>query len=71
MRFSTLNVRSFYRAGSQMTVSRELARYKFYLVGVQEIRWEGCGTEPSVGKFTLLYGKENENNELGTSFFCV
>jgi hypothetical protein len=32
MRFSTWNVRSLYRAGSLMTVSRELARYKLDLV---------------------------------------
>jgi hypothetical protein len=31
-----------------MTVSRELARYKSDLVGVQEVRWEGCDTEPAV-----------------------
>jgi hypothetical protein len=30
-----------------MTVSRELLRYKLDLVGVQEVRWEGGGTEPA------------------------
>jgi hypothetical protein len=52
-----------------MTVSRELARYKFDLVGVQ-VRWEGGGTEPA-GEYTFSYGKDNENNELGTSFLFV
>jgi hypothetical protein len=47
IRFGTWIVRSLYRAGSLMTVSRELARYKLYLVGVQEVRWEGSGTEPA------------------------
>jgi hypothetical protein len=46
MRFGTWNFRSFYRAGSLKTVSRELARYKLDLVRVQEVRWEGGGTEP-------------------------
>jgi hypothetical protein len=32
MRFGTWNVRSLYRAGSLMTVSWELARYKLDLV---------------------------------------
>jgi hypothetical protein len=68
MRFGTWNVRSLYRAGSLKTVSRELARYKLDLVGVQEVRWEGGGTEPA-GEYTFVYGKENENHELSTGLF--
>jgi hypothetical protein len=45
MRVGTWSVRSLYRAGSLKTVLRELARYKLDLVGVQEVRWEGGGTE--------------------------
>jgi hypothetical protein len=51
-----------------MTVSRELAGYKLDLVGVQEVRWEGGGTEPA-GEYTFVYGKGNENHELGVGFF--
>jgi hypothetical protein len=36
-----------------MTVLRELATYKLDLVGVQEVRWEGSGTEPE-GEFTFF-----------------
>jgi exonuclease III len=68
MRFGTWNVRSLYRAGS-LIVSRELARYKLDLVGLQEVRWVGSGTEPA-GEYTFVYGKGNENHELGTGF-CV
>jgi hypothetical protein len=68
MRFDTWNARSWYRAGSLKTVSRELARYKLDLVGVQEVGLEGGGTEPA-GEFTFFYGKGNENHELGTDFF--
>jgi hypothetical protein len=35
-----------------MTVSRELEGYKLYLVGVQEVRLEGGGTEPA-GEYTF------------------
>jgi exonuclease III len=51
-----------------MTVSGELARYKLDLVGVQEVRWKGSGTVP-VGEYTFLYGKGNDDYELGTGFF--
>jgi hypothetical protein len=52
-----------------MTVSRELARYKLDLVRVQEVRWEGSGTEPA-GEYTFFYGKGNENHELNR-FLCI
>jgi hypothetical protein len=68
MRLGTLNVRSLYRAGSVVTVSKELLKYRLDLVGVQEVRWEGGGTEPA-GEYTFFYRKENENHELGTGFF--
>jgi exonuclease III len=61
MRFGTWNVRSLYRAGSLTTVSRELTRYKLDLVGVQEVRWEGSGTEHA-REYTFFYGKGNENH---------
>jgi hypothetical protein len=65
MRFGTWNVRSLYRVGSLMRVSRELSRYKLNLVGVQEVRREGSSIVPA-GEYTFFYGKGNENNELGT-----
>jgi hypothetical protein len=37
-------------------------------VRVQEVRWEGGGTEPA-GEYTSFYGKGNENLELNTGFF--
>jgi hypothetical protein len=68
MRFGTWNVRSLYRAGSLLTVLRELSKHKLDLLGVQEVRWEGSGTKPA-GEYTFLYGKGNENRELDTDFF--
>jgi hypothetical protein len=70
MRLGTLNVRSLYRAGSLMTVSRKPARYKLDLMGVQEVRWEGGCTEPAE-EYTFCYEKENENHELSTGFLCI
>jgi hypothetical protein len=69
IRFWTRNVRSLYRAGSLVTVSKELSKYKLHLVGVQ-VRWEGDGSEQA-GKYTFIYRKGNENHELGTGFLCI
>jgi exonuclease III len=68
MRFGTWNVRSLYRAGSLMTVAKEISKYKLDLMGVQEVRWDKGGTEPA-GEYTFSSGKGNENHELGTVFF--
>jgi hypothetical protein len=38
MRFGTWSVRNLYRAGSLMTVKKEISKYKLDLVGVQEVR---------------------------------
>jgi hypothetical protein len=70
MRFEMWNVRKLYRAGSLMTVSRELSRYRLDLVGAQEVRWEGSGTVPA-WEYTFFYGKGNENHELGTGFLYI
>jgi hypothetical protein len=43
-----------YRASSLKTVEEELSKYN--LVGVQEVRWDGDGTE-SAGKYTFFYGR--------------
>jgi hypothetical protein len=47
MRFGTWNVTGLYRIGLLVLVSQELSKYKLNLVGVQEVRWEGGGTEQS------------------------
>jgi len=43
MRFSTWNVRRSYRSGSLTAATRELARYKVDLVGVQVVKWDQGG----------------------------
>jgi hypothetical protein len=50
MRFGLWDVRSLYRTGSIMTVSKELSRYKLDLVRVQEV----SGTEPA-GEYTFFF----------------
>jgi hypothetical protein len=66
MRVGTWNVRSLCKAGSFMTVAKEIPKYKLNLVGVQEVRWDWFGTEPA-REYTFFYGKGNENYWL----FCI
>jgi hypothetical protein len=63
MRFGLWNIGSLYRAGFLMTFSRELPKYKLDIVRVQEVRWEGAGTELA-GEYTFFYGKGKYNHEL-------
>jgi hypothetical protein len=65
MRFRTWNVRSVYRSGSLET--RDLAKYKLDLMGVQEGRWDKCGTEPA-DDYTAIYGNGNADHHLLTGF---
>jgi hypothetical protein len=57
MRFGNWNVRSMYRAGSVRAVAEENSKYKLHLVGVQEVRWDGGGTE-SAGTDAFSFFKE-------------
>jgi hypothetical protein len=69
-RFGTWNVRSLYRIGSLMTVVRELGKYKLYLVGVQEIKWEKGGTQRAED-YTFFYGQGNGDHQLRTIFSYI
>ena len=67
-RFGTWNFRTLYRSGSLTAAARELVRYKLYLVGVQEVRWDRGGRVRG-GVYNFFYGKRNENNQIGTGVF--
>jgi hypothetical protein len=57
-----------YRAGSLRVVGEEILKFKLDLVGVQDVRWDGVGTERA-GEYTFFYGKWNQNHESGTGLF--
>jgi hypothetical protein len=42
-RFGTWNLRSLYRAGSLMTVAKEISKYKLDLVRLHDIGWDRSG----------------------------
>jgi hypothetical protein len=68
MRFSTCNVRSLYRLGSLTAASKELARYKLDLVGVQEGRWDKGGTVRA-GDYIFL--KKSKRKSIWNRNFCT
>jgi hypothetical protein len=50
------------KAGSLTAVAREGATYKSDLMGVQYVRWDWAGTEPT-GRCIIFYENGSENHE--------
>jgi hypothetical protein len=48
------NVRSIYKTRGLRAVAEEILKHKLDLVGVQEVRWSGGGTEPA-DDYTFFY----------------
>jgi hypothetical protein len=68
MSFGTSNATYTYRAGPLKAVGEEISKYKLHLMTVEEVRWDGGSTQPEA-EYIFLYGKGNENPELGTGVF--
>jgi hypothetical protein len=47
MRFGMWDVRDSHRAGSLMTVAKEISEYKLHSVGAQDVSWDTGCTEPA------------------------
>jgi hypothetical protein len=61
---------SLYGTDSVRTGAREIVKYKFDLVEVQEVRRERGGTQPT-GDYKFFYGNGNENHEFRTRYFSI
>jgi hypothetical protein len=59
-----------YRTGSLRVVEAEISDNNLDLLGVQEVRWDGGGTEQA-REYTFFYGKKKENHKLGTGFSYI
>jgi hypothetical protein len=57
-----------YRAGSLRVMGEEILKYKLGLSGIQEDKWDRSGIEPA-DKYIFIYGKGNQDNDLGIVFF--
>jgi hypothetical protein len=53
-----LGISGVCRSGSLKPVSRELPEYELGLVGIQEVRRDKIGTEPT-DNYTFFYGNGN------------
>jgi hypothetical protein len=56
-RFGTSNVGNMQGVGTLITFSNELPKYKFDLVGIQEVRWDNVGTKPGRKHISLWKGE--------------
>jgi hypothetical protein len=59
LKLDTWNFRSFNRADSLKTATRELARHKLDWVGVQEVRWDKGGTV-GAGDYNFFLWKKKQ-----------
>ena len=69
MRFGTGNVTSHHTSGLLAAAAREVARYKLYLLGVQEDRWDKEGPERA-GCYKFVYVKKGKSS-IGNRIFCT
>jgi hypothetical protein len=53
-----------------MTVREEILKQKLDLVGVQEVRWDGGGSEQA-GEYTFFYGKRDHSYQLSICFLYI
>jgi hypothetical protein len=68
LRFDTLNIGTFFKAGAIKIIIDEIKRYKMLLVALQEIRWPGNGSVKS-DYVTILYSKgTSSRHKLGIGF---
>lgn len=67
MFWGTWNIRTLYKTGSALSLTKEIEKYGIKLLDLQEVRWEEAGNA-KISQTTIFNGKSEKGHQLGTGF---
>ena len=57
------NVRTMYETGKCAQVVSEMQRFNLDILGVSEMRWNGCGMKTTASAETILYSRKTDRDD--------